>query len=86
MTQDLVKMGRASDHVLVAECSLPARKVLPGHMNAAQAGELAAKCGSETLVLTHLNPEVEPGPAGSEAQKHFGGKVIVAEDGMTVEV
>ncbi len=86
MTEDLVKLGRGFDHVLVAECSLPPEKVRPGHMNPAQAGELAARCGSEILVLTHLNPEVKPGPTGSEARKHFGGEVILAEDGLVLEI
>lgn len=85
-TEDLVRMGRGSEHVLVAECSLPVGEMLPGHMNPAQAGELAAKCGSETLMITHINPGVEPGPARSEAQKKFGGEVIVAEDGMEIEI
>ena len=83
---ELIEMGRTSDHLLVAECSLPVGKAASGHMNAGQAGELAGKCRSRALVLTHLNPGVGAGEAGEEARKHFGGKVIVAEDGMVIEV
>jgi ribonuclease BN (tRNA processing enzyme) len=85
-SEELVDLGRSSHHILVAECSLPAGKVSPGHMNPAQAGGLAGRCGSAMLVLTHLNPDVEPGPARAEAEKHFGGEVIVAEDGMVIEI
>jgi ribonuclease BN (tRNA processing enzyme) len=85
-TRELIELGMSSDHLLVAECSLPVGQTVPGHMNPAQAGELASKCRSSKLILSHLNPWIEPGPTGIEAVKHFGGKVIVAEDGMVVEV
>jgi len=85
-SEELVELGRTSDHLLVAECSLPVGKAAAGHMNAGQAGDLAGMCHSRTLVLTHLNPEVDAGQAGEEARKHFVGKVIVAEDGMVIKV
>jgi ribonuclease BN (tRNA processing enzyme) len=85
-TAELVEMGRSSRHVLIAECSLTHDETLTGHMNASQAGDLARRCRSEKLVLTHLNPGVRPGPAGIEARKEFDGEVVVAEDGMTIEV
>jgi ribonuclease BN (tRNA processing enzyme) len=85
-TRELIQLGESSDHILVAECSLPGGQILPGHMNAAQAGDLARKCRSRKLVLGHVNPGVNPGQAVVEAKNHFGGEVFVAEDGMLIEV
>ena len=85
-TEELIELGQTSDHILVAECSLPSGRVSHGHMNPGQAGELARRCGSRMLILTHLNPGVEPGTIRVEAKKSFGGEVIVAEDGMVIEV
>jgi ribonuclease BN (tRNA processing enzyme) len=85
-TEELVEMGCSAGHVLVAECSLAADEKVTGHMNPGKAGELARRCRSEKLVLTHMNPGVQTGPAAMEAKKQYGGEVIVAEDGMMIEV
>jgi ribonuclease BN (tRNA processing enzyme) len=85
-TEELVRMGRSSRHVLIAECSLAAGETGTGHMNPGQAGDLACKCGSQKLVLTHLNPGILPVPAEMEARNQYGGEVIVAEDGMVIEM
>lgn len=85
-TDDLVKMGRMFSHTLVAECSLPPGRDLPGHMNPAQAADLAVECGSRALVLTHLNPGVDAESAQAEARERFEGDVTTAEDGLVIEV
>jgi len=85
-TMEMVQMCCSSRHVLVAECSLAAGETMKGHMNPGQAGELARQCRSEKLVLSHLNPGVKAGPAGMQARKQFAGEVLVAEDGMVIEV
>lgn len=85
-TDELVGMGCSSGHVLVAECALGSGESAAGHMNSLQAGDLACRCRSEKLVLTHFNPGVKTRQAEMEAKKQFGGEVIVAEDGMVIEV
>ena len=85
-TGELIELGMSSDHILVAECSLPVAQTVPGHMNPHQAGDLAYMCSSRKLILSHLNPGVKPGPARIQAGKQFGGEVTVAEDGMVIEV
>ena len=85
-TEELIELGATSDHILVTECSLPVGGTVPGHMNPAQAGDLARRCGSRKLILTHFNPDVETVPAKVEAEDHFGGEVIIAEDGMEIEI
>ncbi len=85
-TPELFKLAALGDHYLVAECSAGEGQILEGHMNPAQAGSLARRCGSEKLILTHLNPGSDPEGIVREARDHFEGEVLIAEDGMVVEI
>jgi ribonuclease BN (tRNA processing enzyme) len=85
-TEELVRMGLSSAHLLISECSHPGDEIVPGHMNPGQAGELARRCRSTKLILSHLNPDVDPGLAELVARNFFGGEVIAAEDGMVIEL
>ncbi|HHY38329.1 MAG TPA: hypothetical protein GX507_05315 [Clostridia bacterium] len=51
----------------------------PGHLTALQAGELAAKAGVKTLVLTHLWPGYAIDRIVAEAQKVFSQTYIAEE-------
>jgi len=85
-TPELTNMASSADHVLVAESAAGPGEILEGHMNPAQVGELAHICGSKKLILCHINPGSESGAIRKEAMKYFEGEVIVAEDGMVVEI
>jgi ribonuclease BN (tRNA processing enzyme) len=58
------------------------------HITPAYAGELAAKAGVKTLVLSHLGGSGPPGDDfarfGVAAAKAFHGRVIVAKDLMQI--
>jgi ribonuclease Z len=52
-----------------------------GHLTAGQAARVAAEGGVRRLVLTHFSQRFDdPTVFATEAAKHFGGEVIVAED------
>ncbi len=85
-TEEMVALGRSAPHLLVCECSAGPDEVVPGHMNPEQAGELAAMCGSRLLVLSHINPGPDPDTLAALARKQFDGEVVVAEDGMVVDI
>jgi ribonuclease BN (tRNA processing enzyme) len=85
-TREIVDLGRSAPHILVSECSAGPDKIIPGHLNPEQAGELAARCGSRLLILSHINPGPEPETLLASARKHFNGEVVVAEDGMEIEI
>jgi len=85
-TDELTDLARSADHVLVAESAAGPGEFLEGHMNPAQAGDLARMCGSRKLILCHINPGSESETIMQEAMGRFQGEVIVAEDGMVVEI
>ncbi|MHB8087566.1 MAG: MBL fold metallo-hydrolase [Anaerolineaceae bacterium] len=75
----LYKLADKAD-VLLQEAAGPGK----GHTSPEQAGEIATRCGVEKLVLIHYEARRGKQALLSEAQAKFGGKVIVAEDGMVL--
>lgn len=58
-----------------------------GHLTASQAARVAAESGVRTLVLTHFSQRYpEPERFVAEANRHFAGDLVVAEDLMRVPV
>jgi ribonuclease Z len=58
-----------------------------GHLTAAQAARVAARCGVRTLVLTHFSQRYDdPAAFGAEAARHFDGDIVVASDLARVPV
>jgi ribonuclease BN (tRNA processing enzyme) len=53
-----------------------------GHLNAAEAGELAKRARVKQLVLTHYSAAVDPNDLRAGAGRAFGGPIAVADDGM----
>jgi ribonuclease Z len=58
-----------------------------GHLTAAQAAAVAAECNVRTLVLSHFSQRYQdPEAVRAEAEAHFAGTVVVAEDLTRVPV
>ncbi len=56
-----------------------------GHLTAREAGEIAAQCGVETLVLTHFSRRYrDTATHEAEAAESFGGRIIAATDMLRV--
>src|ERR1043166_151961 len=92
---NLVKFAKGAD-VLVMEAYLPehflkvdtpevAKKLMAYHTSAEEAGDVAAKAGVQTLVLTHLIPANAEATFLARASAHFKGKVIVGKELLRVE-
>ncbi|MBK6319082.1 MAG: MBL fold metallo-hydrolase [Dehalococcoidia bacterium] len=56
------------------------------HSRVDTVAKVAAESGVKRLLLTHLNPGEQPARLAAEARAHFGGEVIVAADGLTLEL
>ena len=48
--------------------------------------KLAAETGAPRLVLTHLLAEESDAALVAEASRHYGGEIVVARDGLSLEV
>jgi ribonuclease BN (tRNA processing enzyme) len=57
-----------------------------GHLTPAEAGEHAARCRAQRLVLTHISDELDGDRALAEARRSFGGPVELAREGAVYEV
>lgn len=77
----------AGVRVLLAECSLPDDLVAENHLSPGSLGRMAAAAGVERLVVTHVYPQL----AGEDVpalirRAGYAGTVIMAHDGMEVEI
>jgi ribonuclease BN (tRNA processing enzyme) len=86
-TDELIRLASGCD-LLVAEASwqedgLPKP---PIHLTSREAGETAARAGCRGLILTHLRPYLDRDRSREEAAGAFDGEVLVAEEGLEVEV
>jgi ribonuclease BN (tRNA processing enzyme) len=81
-----VELSREAD-VLLAEASYHNDShILPFHLSAAQAGEIATAASAKRLVLTHIPPPLDPAISRAEASATFAGPVDLAVTGLRVEV
>jgi ribonuclease BN (tRNA processing enzyme) len=83
--EELARFAATAD-LLVLEASFPEERPHPRHLTAGSAGALAARAGVRRLLLTHLTPAVEAAAAAAAARAAFDGEILVAEDGLEVEV
>ena len=77
----VIRLASGAD-VLIHEASGAA----PGHASAAEAGQVAAQAGVESLVLIHYPPDADPEALALEAGVAFSGDVLIAEDLMALEL
>ena len=58
-----------------------------GHSTAAQAATVAAQTGAKNLILGHYSKRyTDEQPLLLEAQQHFGGRVLLANEGMKIDL
>ncbi len=85
VTPTLIELAGGSDW-LVIECSFPDDQKVAGHLTPSEAGQIAAQAGVKKVILTHLYPPcdvIDPRPS---VRAHFHGQVLVARDGMVIEL
>lgn len=86
---ELIGFAKGAE-LLIVEATLAEQGDEPenerGHMTAREAGELARSAEVEAVMITHFSDELDPDEVRSEAEAGFGGDVILASEGETVEV
>jgi ribonuclease Z len=88
----LEKLAKGSD-LIIHECTFSEKMEKEAHRRrhstSRDAAELAARAKAKTLVLTHISPRYNGGEENAlvqEAKKRFRGNVILANDGLKVEL
>ncbi len=76
----------AGSDVLLTECSLPEAMAIPSHLTPTQAGELAAIAHPGLLVLSHFYSPVEAVDITALVAAQFGGSVVLATDGWSIDL
>lgn len=87
--QELIDFAKGAD-LLTVEATLAQQGDEPeeerGHMTAREAGALAREAEAARVMITHFSDELDPDEVRSEAEAGFGGEVILAQEGETVEL
>jgi ribonuclease BN (tRNA processing enzyme) len=87
--EPLIDFAAGAD-ILIAEATLDEDDTTPpdkrGHLTPSLAGQLASKCGVETLVLTHLWAERPTEDVVRDASAAFSGRIEVARPGLRIDV
>lgn len=84
-TESVAELARGA-HTLLIECSFPDYSPVPGHLTPQGVARIAREAGVERVVLTHIFPPAEKVDLVSEIGRGFDGEVIVAHDGLKLEV
>jgi ribonuclease BN (tRNA processing enzyme) len=72
--------------ILLAECSLPDAMAITTHLTPTQCGALGAAAEPGVLALTHFYPPVEAVDIRGEVATRFGGRVVLATDGWSLDL
>lgn len=84
-SESVAALARGADTLLI-ECSAPDSSPIPGHLTPSSVARIATEAGVRRVVLTHLFPPVLELDLVSEVGKGFDGEIVVAEDGMSLEI
>jgi ribonuclease BN (tRNA processing enzyme) len=82
----LEALGPELDLALCEATYLADREGTLQHLSARQAGAAARSARARRLVITHLQPRIDPEAARSEAAEAFGAAVTVATEDLVVEL
>ena len=83
---EVVELARDADVFLAEATYQDSSNLMPFHLSARQAGEIAQRAETRRLVLTHLTPDLDPVISLREAADAFDGVVDLAITGMVLEV
>lgn len=84
-SEEVARLASQCD-LLILECSYPNDLDVPGHLTPRKATGMARLAGCKRLALVHLYPICTDYDLLSECRQTYDGEVVVAEDGMTLEL
>jgi ribonuclease BN (tRNA processing enzyme) len=81
----VVELARGA-HTLLIDCSFSDQRPVPGHLTPSGVARIASEAVVERVILTHISPEAERLDLVSEVARGYAGEVIVAVDGLRLDV
>jgi ribonuclease BN (tRNA processing enzyme) len=84
-SEAVVELARDADTLLI-ECAFPDDNPMPGHLTPSGVAGMASEAGVKCVVLTHIYPMTDLLDLVSEIGNGFDGEVVVAEDGLTMDI
>jgi len=81
----VIRLAREAE-LFICECAFPNGQDMPTHLNAGQAGQIAAEAKCEKLLLTHFYPEALAVDVAAQAREFFSGQVELAQDLMRLMI
>jgi ribonuclease BN (tRNA processing enzyme) len=85
--EELVAFASGTDLLLIeATLPRPEREGPRGHLTPGEAGDHGSRAHAGRLVITHISDEMDELWAKAEAEKTFGGPVVVAREGAVYTV
>ena len=84
-SETVIDLARGA-HTLLIECSFPDDAPVPGHLTPSSVAHIASEAEVEKVVLTHVYPAAEGLDLVEEVGRGYLGEVIVAGDGLKLEV
>lgn len=72
--------------LLIADCSFEKPRTDVSHLSIPEVAELARRAHVSRLMATHLYPELDGVDVKGEISKIFSGSVLVARDGLSLEI
>jgi ribonuclease BN (tRNA processing enzyme) len=85
-TPEIEGLGRDADLFLAEATWQDMPDLLPFHLSARQAGEHATRAGAKRLMLTHIWPSLDQEVSKQQAAEAYHGEILLAAEGMTVEI
>ena len=82
---NIVRLGKEAD-LLILECSFPDERKKEGHLTPTLAGRIAREAKPKKLLLTHFYPVFQGHDIRRECGVEYSGDILLATDGMKVEV
>ncbi|MEW6439449.1 MAG: MBL fold metallo-hydrolase [bacterium] len=83
--EGLVRIAQDAD-LLILECSFPDGRICPGHLTPSQAGRVAREARCKKLLLTHFYPACRGHDLLASCRGAYPGPIVLAEDGLRMEV
>jgi len=83
--ENIVRLGKKAD-LLILECSFPDERKAAGHLTPTIAGRIAREASCKKLLLTHFYPVFQGYDIVKKSQKEFSGEILLAEDGMKINI